>query len=85
MGKTKEAVDAWEQMANRYGNSDKAIGALYEAALAAYVEMRDAPRATSLLERFLDSGVEDAELVGKARDALERIRHGKPITDYNAG
>ncbi|MGI8908031.1 MAG: tetratricopeptide repeat protein [Candidatus Sumerlaeaceae bacterium] len=84
MGKTGEAVDTWEQLAKNNPTSDKALAALHEAALAAYVEMRDARRAIRLMEQFVESDSQDIELVKKGRESLARMKAGKPIPDYNA-
>lgn len=84
MGNTTEAVDVWEQLARRHAADDKALAALYEAGLAAYVEMRDSNRGISLLQQLLQSDTEDLALLQKARAALERMQSGKPILDYNA-
>ena len=77
-GKVDKAIATWQAIAHDHADNDKALAALFTAAMAAYTDMNDPARSQQLFEQYLATGPQDFSLKKKAQANLERISRGQP-------
>jgi outer membrane protein assembly factor BamD (BamD/ComL family) len=77
-GKVEKAIATWQALAEAHPDNDKALAALFTAAMTAYTDLNDPERSRKLFEDYLATGPQDFDLVKKARANLDRLSRGQP-------
>lgn len=73
VGAYKDALDTWLNLARANPADDKALSGIYQAAVLANSDMKDAGLAKQLFQQFVDSNSQNFKLVRTARANLKRL------------